>query len=185
MLFNTVDYFSGTTLVGSLTQSVTTSWSNGDIKVFGATSDTPIDRVVIRSASGNTSGFAIAQIRYGNLDNKAPVSTATLSVVKNRLSIVLNASDDQSGVEKTDYRINGGEWMTYSNPVSLNFNEQLQYRSIDNYGNIEEAHTIGVVENGYQLENVYIQTSKGLEEPINKTMTTSQEMLNYILTLSR
>jgi hypothetical protein len=186
----TVDYFSGTTLIGSLTQSITNSpiGNQGDIKVFGATSDAPFDRVVIRSVSGDTSGFSIAQIRYGtilNQDNIAPESIATLSVIKNRLNIVLSGTDDQSGVEKTEYRINGGNWVTYTAPVSLNFNEQLQFRSIDIQGNVEEARTIGLVENGYQLENVYIQTSKGLEGPINKTMKTGQEMLLYILTLSR
>ncbi|MFJ5715169.1 OmpL47-type beta-barrel domain-containing protein [Neobacillus sp. NPDC093127] len=182
----TVDYFSGTTLLGSLTQSVTTSTDNtSDIKVFGATSDTPIDRVVIHSASGDALGFAIAQIRYGNLDNKAPESNATLSVVNNQLSVKLSATDDKTGVEKTQYRINGKDWKTYTGPVSLKFDEQLQFRSVDNYGNIENARTLGVVKNGYQLENVYISTSKGLVGPLNKTMTNSQEFLLFILTLSR
>ncbi|MFJ5715167.1 OmpL47-type beta-barrel domain-containing protein [Neobacillus sp. NPDC093127] len=181
-----VDYFSGTTLVGSLTQSVTTGGvDTSDIKVFGATSDTPFNRVVIYSASGNTYGFVIAQIRYRNLDNKAPESNATLSVVNNQLSVKLSATDDNTGVEKTQYRINGKDWKTYTGPVSLKFDEQLQFRSVDNYGNIENARTLGVVKNGYQLENVYISTSKGLVGPLNKTMTNSQEFLLFILTLSR
>ncbi|PLR99280.1 OmpL47-type beta-barrel domain-containing protein [Bacillus sp. T33-2] len=182
-----VDYYSGTTLVGSLTQSLLTSLTNGGIKVFGATSETPFDRVVIRSASGDTHGFAVAQIRYGevNVDNEAPVTNATLSVVMNRLSVILSAADNDSGVENTEYRINGGDWMTYTNPVSLKFDEQLQYRSVDKSGNIEDAKTIGVTESGYQLENVYINNSRGTVGPINKTMTTAQDMVRFILNLSR
>jgi hypothetical protein len=75
--------------------------------------------------------------------------------------------------------------MTYSDSVSLKFDEQLQFRSIDNHGNIENTKTLGLVENGYKLENVYISTTKGLVGPMNKTMTNSQELLLYILTLSR
>ncbi|MGG1573157.1 OmpL47-type beta-barrel domain-containing protein [Fictibacillus sp. NRS-1165] len=178
----TVDYFSGTALVGSLTQSGRTDFSNGDIKVFGATSKTPFDRVVIRSNS-DTQGFAVAQIRY-SADNAAPVTNATLTVVKNRLNVKLSASDDLSGVEKTEYRMNGGDWKTYEGSISLNFDQQLQFRSIDGANNTEATHTVGVVEHGYQLENVYINTSDGTVGPFNRTLTTKEQLIKFILKLS-
>ncbi|MGM7721767.1 OmpL47-type beta-barrel domain-containing protein [Metabacillus sp. Hm71] len=76
------------------------------------------------------------------IDKTAPVSTAS-DVPTNKtnkdVSITLSASDKHSGVAKTEYRINEGEWTEYTEPInSFAVGKNLvDYRSIDNAGNVE------------------------------------------------
>ncbi|MBY6037211.1 hypothetical protein KUV80_11125 [Fictibacillus nanhaiensis] len=179
-----VDYYSGSTLVGSLKQNVTTSYPGsftGDIKVFGAkTMGAPFDRVTIRPVNTNTWGFAIAQIRYST-DQTAPETFATMSMVKNNFKISLAATDDISGVAKTEYRINGGDWIQYQDVITINNSQQLQFRSIDVSGNVEDIHTIGMVKDGFRLENAYVKSTKGIIGPLNKTLTSGKEFVDLFL----
>ncbi|KKI91137.1 hypothetical protein WQ54_16470 [Bacillus sp. SA1-12] len=76
------------------------------------------------------------------IDKTAPVSAAS-DVPKNKtnkdVSITLSASDKHSGVAKTEYRMNDGEWTEYTEPIN-SFAEGknlVDYRSIDNAGNVE------------------------------------------------
>lgn len=59
------------------------------------------------------------------------------------VKVSLSTSDDLSGVARTEYRLNGGEWKTYSGGVTVT-NEGatvLEYRSVDRAGNVEAAHS--------------------------------------------
>ncbi|MGM7719687.1 OmpL47-type beta-barrel domain-containing protein [Metabacillus sp. Hm71] len=76
------------------------------------------------------------------IDKTAPVSAAS-DVPTNKtnkdVSITLSASDKHSGAAKTEYRMNDGEWMEYTEPIN-SFAEgknRVDYRSIDNAGNVE------------------------------------------------
>jgi PKD repeat protein len=59
-------------------------------------------------------------------------------------SITLTATDEDSGVEKTEYRINNGEWRIYNEsiPVTDNGSYSLEYRSTDKTGNIEAIKSL-------------------------------------------
>jgi len=57
------------------------------------------------------------------------------------VTVILNASDDSSGVNITKYRINGSNWQTYTEPFILDFDGKdnlIEFYSIDNVGNQEE-----------------------------------------------
>jgi len=62
------------------------------------------------------------------------------------VTVTLTATDDASGVLSTEYQVNGGEWQVYSEAFVLS-SEQVnlvQYRSVDNAGNLEEAKSVQI-----------------------------------------
>jgi hypothetical protein len=67
------------------------------------------------------------------------------------VTITLNASDAESGVNKTLYRLDNGPWQNYTMPfiLSTEGNLSLEYYSIDNGGLIE----------GSNLDNVKIDNT--------------------------
>jgi len=89
-------------------------------------------------------------------DATAPVTTAHLypehpdgqnGWYEHPVTITLTATDDASGVQKTEYSLDGGStWVTYSNPVTIDRNGEntFQYRSMDNAGNVEEIQSVTV-----------------------------------------
>jgi len=83
------------------------------------------------------------------------------------VTITLNASDAESGVNKTVYRINGGPWQNYTVPfvVSTEGNLSFEYYSIDNGGQIE----------GSNFDNVKID-----KNPPVVTFDTPRERYFYI-----
>jgi LPXTG-motif cell wall-anchored protein len=76
------------------------------------------------------------------IDKTAPV-TAASGVPTNKtnkdVSITLSASDKHSGVAKTEYRMNDGEWTEYTEPINSFAvgKNRVDYRSSDNTGNVE------------------------------------------------
>ncbi|MFD0715843.1 glycoside hydrolase domain-containing protein [Paenibacillus sp. GCM10027626] len=60
------------------------------------------------------------------------------------VSVTLNASDALSGVARTEYRLNGGEWEAYEGAIAVTAEgkNMLEYRSADRAGNIEETRSI-------------------------------------------
>jgi hypothetical protein len=59
---------------------------------------------------------------------------------------MLNATDDISGVNTTYYRVDGGEWETYTVPFILSEDGLLsiEYYSVDNVGNIEDVKSVEI-----------------------------------------
>jgi len=101
-------------------------------------------------------GVIIQFLRYRgpvpNPDTTPPVTTAALDGTvgdagwyRSGVTVILTASDDRSGVAYTEYNLNGSGWTRYTNPVSVFANgvHNLQYRSVDNRGNVEAIKTIG------------------------------------------
>lgn len=89
----------------------------------------------------NTASFMI--------DKTAPTTTTTVSGVSGEpgyysssISMQLNATDNLSGVARTEYRISGSDWTTYREPISIGAEGtyQVEYRSIDVAGNVESTH---------------------------------------------
>ncbi|MNI64721.1 hypothetical protein D3C73_1201820 [compost metagenome] len=86
-------------------------------------------------------------------DVAAPVTTASMSPAQpdgqngwyvSPVMITLTATDHGSGVEKTEYSLDGGiTWQIYTNHLSVNTDGQhvLSYRSTDNTGNVEMQRT--------------------------------------------
>jgi hypothetical protein len=85
-------------------------------------------------------------------DTTAPTTTSTLNPdmpngmngwYTNDLAIKLDANDDVSGIEKTEYRINGSDWTPYTEELNVTTEglNTIEYRSIDNEGNIETINS--------------------------------------------
>ncbi|MBP2708528.1 ThuA domain-containing protein [Microbispora sp. RL4-1S] len=86
-------------------------------------------------------------------DKTAPVTTATTDPAQPEngtftgpVSVTLTAADENggSGVAKTEYSLDNGDWAAYGQPVSVTGDgqHQLRYRSTDKAGNVEEIKTL-------------------------------------------
>lgn len=88
--------------------------------------------------SGNVE--AIKNKTYVVDDTTPPVTniTPSSSAIRTDTLIILNATDDGAGVNRTEYRIDEGTWDNYTTPFSLPLGTHLvEFNSIDNAGNIE------------------------------------------------
>ncbi|GAB1820115.1 hypothetical protein HerbRD11066_32790 [Herbidospora sp. RD11066] len=84
-------------------------------------------------------------------DTVAPVTTATTTPPANpsgwftgAVLVHLSATDAGSGVEKTEFRLDGGAWTTYTEPVAVAGDgpHTLSFRSVDKAGNVEAARAL-------------------------------------------
>jgi hypothetical protein len=77
-----------------------------------------------------------------------PVTTITLTgdlqdgIYRSDVTVTLTATDEGSGVLYTKYKLDAGDWVTYtaSFVVSENGSHTVAYYSVDKAGNIEEEH---------------------------------------------
>ncbi len=85
-------------------------------------------------------------------DGTPPVTSASLSGHLGNegwwLSIVtvtLTATDDNSGVASTSFRVDGGGWQTYESPIQVRGDGEhtVDFYSTDNAGNVEGWHSVG------------------------------------------
>ncbi|WP_063795554.1 discoidin domain-containing protein [Paenibacillus sp. Soil750] len=97
--------------------------------------------------------FAEMEIMTNILDVTPPVSASAIegtianSWYVSEVRVNLTASDDLTGVKKTDYSTdNGLNWNLYVSPISLTADgvHTLLYRSTDNAGNIEQIRTVQI-----------------------------------------
>lgn len=89
-------------------------------------------------------------------DATPPVTTATVSPMKpdgqkgwyiHPVTVSLSATDDLSGVTKTESSIDGGQtWNVYASPLTFDKSGKytLLYRSVDNSGNVEASKTLNL-----------------------------------------
>jgi hypothetical protein len=88
------------------------------------------------------------------IDKTAPDTTATLSQPDgangwylHQATVTLNATDNLSGVTKTEYSLDGGTtWQPYTSAITFDKEGKytVSYRSTDNAGNVETAKTVNV-----------------------------------------
>jgi hypothetical protein len=101
--------------------------------------------------------FAFGSVGGVAVDTIAPTTTAVLNPeapngdngwYTTEVNVTLNAVDNESGsgVDKTFYRINGGEWQAYTAPFSLTTDGEytVDYYSTDLEGNVEEPKSTSV-----------------------------------------
>lgn len=100
---------------------------------------------------GNSDDVYFRNIRLKPLpaDLTAPVTTATTSPAdpdgsngwfRSSVTVTLSATDDDSGVAGIEYRLDGGEWTGYTEPIQVSGDGEhvLEYRSTDLSGNVAE-----------------------------------------------
>ena len=88
------------------------------------------------------------------IDRTAPQTTAAANGTagnsgwyKSDVDVTLTASDAHSGVEKTEYSLDGGSsWQPYTGAIHITKEggTTILYRSIDNAGNEEQPHSVNV-----------------------------------------
>ncbi|MBT2658642.1 hypothetical protein J7E81_26060 [Bacillus sp. ISL-18] len=96
--------------------------------------------------NGNQENQNSAEIKIDKTAPETVISPVKDGWYSSDVNITLKASDSLSGVEKTQYKVNDGQWLTYNNEININ-NEgvnKVQFRSIDYAGNVEEAKSIEV-----------------------------------------
>lgn len=100
-------------------------------------------------AEGKSYDLYTQPITIQMTDQTAPETT--VSPVEDRwyntnVVLTLEASDSQSGVAKTEYKVNAGDWLTYNKEIKIREegNHKVQYRSIDHAGNVEETKSVDV-----------------------------------------
>ncbi|WP_316571469.1 OmpL47-type beta-barrel domain-containing protein [Neobacillus sp. YIM B06451] len=112
----------------------------------------------LENSKGQT--FEHRDMSHANILVKAPDTSAPATSIdvqgqegvdgwySSSVIISLTAADNDAGVEKTLYRINGGEWLEYAGPFSLSADSTatVEYMSIDRAGNEEsvQARTIKI-----------------------------------------
>ncbi|GAA5113650.1 hypothetical protein GCM10023339_18310 [Alloalcanivorax gelatiniphagus] len=84
------------------------------------------------------------------VDTTTPATGATQEKAGDGVKVVLDATDATSGVASTEYRIDGGAWTDYTNPVVVTGagDHTVGFRSTDVAGNVEEEGSIDVTVDG-------------------------------------
>ncbi|MFD0693940.1 OmpL47-type beta-barrel domain-containing protein [Paenibacillus sp. GCM10027628] len=106
------------------------------------------------------------------VDDVAPVTAAALTPDQpngmngwytSDSTLTLTATDEGAGIATTEYRVNGGDWLPYTNPVLLTDEGKLtvEYRSTDLAGNTEESKTLAV-----QLDKTVPQLQLSVDKPV-------------------
>jgi PKD repeat protein/regulation of enolase protein 1 (concanavalin A-like superfamily) len=83
--------------------------------------------------------FDFFRIEAGLADMTAPTSTATPpgGTFSAPVQVTLTAADEGSGVQLIEYRLDGGDWTTYSAPVTISSGTHtLEHRATDVAGNV-------------------------------------------------
>jgi hypothetical protein len=85
-----------------------------------------------------------------NIDKTSPATTAAVSPAANangwnntNVSVALSATDNLSGVAKTETNLDSAGWVAYTAPIPISAGgiHTLLYRSTDKAGNVEAAKT--------------------------------------------
>ncbi len=97
----------------------------------------------ISDAAGNSASASVGPIR---VDKTAPVTTADSPTgwQKDHVTVALSASDNLSGVAKTEYSLDDGEWTTGTSIDLGEGKHTLEFRSTDGAGNVEEVKSTSV-----------------------------------------
>ncbi|REJ06520.1 S-layer homology domain-containing protein [Halobacillus trueperi] len=96
--------------------------------------------------AGNVEEFKSITVKY---DDHAPQTSAGNvgdQWHNSEVEVTLSSTDTLSGVAKTEYRINEGEWKEYTTPVLVDEegSHTVIYRSFDQAGNEEEVKSVNV-----------------------------------------
>ena len=93
-----------------------------------------------RDNLGNTNTATVGGI---NIDRTAPLTTADAPSgwQRSSVTVTLSPSDNLSGVASTEYRLDGGPWVTGTSIQLGEGRHALSYRSTDRAGNVEAEKT--------------------------------------------
>ncbi|GAA3885601.1 hypothetical protein GCM10022381_29680 [Leifsonia kafniensis] len=92
--------------------------------------------------AGNVEATGSATVK---VDTIAPTTTAAVDNVDGGVQVTLDAADESSGVAATEFRLDGGEWTAYADPILVTVAgaHTVEYRSTDTAGNGESDQSTG------------------------------------------
>ncbi|KQX48783.1 golvesin C-terminal-like domain-containing protein [Paenibacillus sp. Root444D2] len=137
-------------------QNLLWSSTNSDVAAIDAQGQLhalAVGSAVIRVTNPLTSLHAETEVKVTPNDKTAPVSVATVSPAAHNgsygwytsdVTVSMSVYDNLSGVAKTEYQVNNGGWITYTDSIPA-FGEgiyKVDYRSTDQAGNVEQIQTI-------------------------------------------
>lgn len=133
-------------ITGANATALTATTDSNGIASFAYTGSQPGDDQATAQAALLMSNTA--DIHWNTSDTMPPVTTASLSPsvpdgsggnYASPVTVTLGATDNDSGVAKTEYSVNSGIWKTYSSPFSFGTDGTytVEFRSTDNAGNEE------------------------------------------------
>lgn len=103
----------------------------------------PVTGDAIHDVTVRETGATATQSLEVRVDSTAPVSTATVD--DGSRTVTLSATDETSGVQRVEYRLDDGAWSPYSEPVALNAGAvTVAYRALDAADNEEVARSVQV-----------------------------------------
>ncbi|WP_210651190.1 OmpL47-type beta-barrel domain-containing protein [Nocardioides sp. SYSU D00065] len=97
--------------------------------------------------AGNVEDVQQSEVK---VDTVKPATGARQERAGNGVRVVLEATDATSGVAVTEYRVDGGDWIEYTDPVEVNGagDHTVRYRSTDVAGNVGDEGSIEVTVDG-------------------------------------
>ncbi|MBW5448254.1 hypothetical protein GE107_19595 [Cohnella sp. CFH 77786] len=132
-------------------------WSSSDPEVAEVDQDGTVKAVKAGTALITVTtidgGFTAAStVHVLPIDRSAPETAASTDQTqangwyRTAVTVTLNPTDNLSGVAKTEYRVGGADWSVYTGPIVLQDEGvyELQYRSTDLAGNIEDIRTLTI-----------------------------------------
>jgi predicted alpha-1,2-mannosidase len=137
------------------------AWNTVSANIGAVAAGKIVDKVLISFNATGQSGFFrgyVDDIHIGHdksvPDNDPPVTTASVTPVApdgtngwyiHPVTVILEATDNGSGVAATEYSLDGGAtWQSYTGAVTVNQDGKytVSYRSIDEAGNSEAVKTV-------------------------------------------
>jgi large repetitive protein len=126
--------------------------------------------------AGNVEEVKSSQVKI----DKAPpetVSDVTDNWNKGEVTVKLTATDNQSGVAKTFYSVNGSE---YTEGTEFTVNKEginkLSFYSVDNVGNVEEVKTVEVIIDKTAPKTVSDNTGKWHQDQVTVNLVAKDEL---------
>ena len=105
--------------------------------------------LTVTYADGSTDSKDVTVDVLAAPDDEAPVTTATTQPAEPNgtkpVTVTLAAGDSGgSGLARTEYRVNGGDWTEYVDPFTRAEPDEytVEYRSVDRANNVEETKTL-------------------------------------------
>jgi hypothetical protein len=108
--------------------------------------------------------------KYQMTDTTPPVTTCMLqgdmfgTIYVSNVTVTLTATDNESGVASTKYKLDAGAWTTYTTPfiVSEDGNHTVSFYSVDRNGNVEEEQYCSFIIQQHPPLNVTMKGGKGI-----------------------
>lgn len=129
--------------------------------------------------------------KYISPDTTPPVTTCNLTgemdgaVFISDVTVTLNATDTESGVDHTMYKLDSAAWVRYEAPfvVSDNGTHTVLYYSVDKAGNIETTKNITFIVSHHAIFRISVKGGIGLTIIISNTGVTERFKIPWNITL--